>query len=326
MTRVHVAGAAGYAASELIRLVARHPQLELGALESTSHAGQAIGAHVPYLRGLERAFDPPGTIAALARPHDVVVLGGGADAARAQAPDLLANDLRVVDLSDAFRLQAHAGSAIYGLPERHRDAIAGARFIANPGCYPTATLLALLPLAAFSSELVQLIVDAKSGITGAGRNPATASLFGEVDGDVRAYGLSGHRHQPEIEQELAGAGIHTPLVFTPHVVPLKRGLLADAYAVFAREPDDAAIAAAFARAYGGNRFVRILSADQAPSLVAVAGTNDAEIAIGRRGKVVRVITAIDNLGKGAAGQALQNINLMLGFPEESGFDACAIVG
>jgi N-acetyl-gamma-glutamyl-phosphate reductase len=326
VTRVHVAGAAGYAGSELIRLAARHPQLELGALESASHAGQSIAAHVPLLRGLDRVFDPPGTIAALARPDDVVVLAGGAEAARAQAPDLLANGQRVVDLSDAFRLGAHAGGAVYGLPERHRQAIRAARFVSNPGCYPTASLLALLPLAEFSAGLVQLIVDAKSGITGAGRNPATTSLFGEVDGEVRAYGLSGHRHQPEIEQELAGAGIIAPLVFTPHVVPLKRGLLADAYAVFARELDDAALHDAYANAYNGNRFVRVLPADRAPSLVAVAGTNGAEITIGRRGKVVRIIAAIDNLGKGAAGQALQNINLMLGLPEESGFDACAIVG
>ena len=325
MTRIHIAGAAGYAASELIRLAARHPQLELGALESASHAGQPIAAPVPLLRGLARAFDAPGTIALLAQRDDVVVLAGGAEAARAQAAELLASGLRVVDLSDAFRLGPHAEGAVYGLPERHRATLRGARFVATPGCYPTATLLALLPLAEFSAEIVQLIVDAKSGITGAGRNPATASLFGEVDGDVRAYGLGGHRHQPEIEQELGGAGIGAPLVFTPHVVPLKRGLLADAYAVFAREPDDEAIGAAFARAYAGSRFVRILPKDRAPSLIAVAGTNDAEIHVSRRGRVVRAIAAIDNLGKGAAGQALQNINLMLGFPEECGLDDCAIV-
>jgi N-acetyl-gamma-glutamyl-phosphate reductase len=325
VTRLHIAGAAGYAASELIRLAARHPQLELGALESASHAGQPIAAHVPLLRRLERTFDAPGTIALIAQRDDIVVLAGGAETAHAQAAELLANGMRVVDLSEAFRLAAHGEGAVYGLPERHRAALSGARFVANPGCYPTATLLALLPLAEFADDLIHLIVDAKSGITGAGRNPATASLFGEVDGDVRAYGLGGHRHQPEIEQELSGAGIVAPLVFTPHVVPLKRGLLADAYAVFASDPDDAALAAAFARAYDGNPFVRVLPRDRAPSLIAVAGTNDAEIHVSRRGCVVRIIAAIDNLGKGAAGQALQNINLMLGFPEEHGFDDCAIV-
>jgi N-acetyl-gamma-glutamyl-phosphate reductase len=325
VTRIHVVGAAGYAASELIRLVARHPHFELGALESASHAGQPIAAHVPLLRSLDRAFDPPGTADALVQPEDAVVLAGGAESAREQAPKFLAKGARVVDLSDAFRIHANAGEAVYGLPERHRDAIAGARLVANPGCYPTATLLALLPLAPFAADIVQLIVDAKSGITGAGRNPATGSLFGEVDGEVRAYGLDGHRHQPEIEQELNGAGILAPLVFTPHVVPLKRGMLADCYALFAREPRDAAIEAAYRKVYYGNPFVRILPPERAPSLVAVAGTNDAELHVSRRGRVVRVLCALDNLGKGAAGEALQNLNLMYGYPEESALEDRAIV-
>jgi len=325
MTRVHVVGAAGYAASELIRLLMRHPQFELGALESASHAAQPIAAHVPLLRALDRAFDPPGTAAALVRDGDAVVLAGGAESARELAPKFLEKGARVVDLSDAFRLAAHAGEAVYGLPERHRAAIAGARLVANPGCYPTATLLALLPLAPFGAEIEQLIVDAKSGITGAGRNPTTSSLFGEIDGDVRAYGLDGHRHQPEIEQELAAAGILAPLVFTPHVVPLKRGMLADCYAFFTREPTDAAITAAYEKAYAGNPFVRLLPAERAPSLIAVAGTNDAELHVSRRGRVVRVLCALDNLGKGAAGEALQNLNLMYGYPEVSALEDRAIV-
>jgi N-acetyl-gamma-glutamyl-phosphate reductase len=325
MTRVHVVGAAGYAASELIRLLARHPHFQLGALESASLAGQPIAAHVPLLRTFDRAFDPPGTVDALLQAGDAVVLAGGAESAREQAPRFLGKGARVVDLSDAFRLHAHAGEAVYGLPERHRDAIARARLVANPGCYPTATLLALLPLAPFASDIVQLIVDAKSGITGAGRNPTTGSLFGEVDGDVRAYGLDGHRHQSEIEQELTGAGILAPLVFTPHVVPLKRGMLADCYALFAREPSDDAIQAAYRKAYDGNPFVRLLPAERAPSLVALAGTNDAELHISRRGRVVRVLAALDNLGKGAAGEALQNLNLMFGYPEECALHDCAIV-
>jgi N-acetyl-gamma-glutamyl-phosphate reductase len=325
MTRVHVVGAAGYAASELIRLLARHPNVELGALESASHAGQPIAAHVPLLRALERAFDPPGTADGLVGKGDAVVLGGGAESARELAPKFLGKGARVIDLSDAFRLRDHAGEAVYGLPERHRAAISGARLVANPGCYPTATLLALLPLAQFAGEIEQLIVDAKSGITGAGRNPTTSSLFGEVDGDVRAYGLDGHRHQPEIEQELAGAGIGAPLVFTPHVVPLKRGMLADCYAYFRHEPNDAALASAYENAYAGNPFVRLLPADRAPSLIAVAGTNDTELHLSRRGRVVRVLCALDNLGKGAAAQAVQNFNLMYGYPEETALEDRAIV-
>jgi N-acetyl-gamma-glutamyl-phosphate reductase len=192
--------------------------------------------------------------------------------------------------------------------------------VANPGCYPTATLVALLPLAPFAADIVQLIVDAKSGVTGAGRTPATANLFAEVTGDVRAYGLGGHRHEPEIVQELAAVGIDAPLVFTPHVVPIARGMLADCYAIFKRPPDAGEIHAAFARAYDGNPFVHVLPADRAPSVVGVNGTNDAELHISCVGNVVRIISAIDNLGKGAAGQAMQNLNLMLGYPEESSLD------
>ncbi len=316
MTRVHVVGAAGYGATEFIRLASTHPQLELGALESASHAGQPIAAHIPMLRRLGRAFDPPGTLDATLAPGDAVIFAGGADLARTAAPALAARGARVIDLSDAFRLHAHADSATYGLPERYRDALRSAHLVANPGCYPTATLLALLPLAPFARDLVQLIVDAKSGVTGAGRTPATTNLFAEVDGDVRAYGLSGHRHAPEIEQELAAVGIAAPLLFTPHVVPIKRGILADCYAIFAREIDDDALHAVYASAYGDNPFVRVLPQDRAPSIIAVAGTNDAELHVSRNGHVVRVISAIDNLGKGAAGQAMQNLNLMLGLPED----------
>jgi N-acetyl-gamma-glutamyl-phosphate reductase len=317
MTRVHVAGAAGYAASEVIRLVRNHPLLELGALESSSHAGSPIGDHVPALRRFERAFDPPGTLDATLTAGDAVVFAGGAELARKQVPGLLERGARVVDLSDAFRLHDHAHGAVYGLAERYRDALRGASFVANPGCYPTASLLALLPLATFARDILQLVVDAKSGVTGAGRTPATANLFAEVEGDVRAYGLDGHRHEAEIVQELAAAGISAPLVFTPHVVPLGRGMLADCYAFFERVPDPEALRAAYLRAYGDSRFVHVLPPGRAPSVKGVAGTNDAELHLSSKGRVVRVICALDNLGKGAAGNALQNLNLMLGLPEES---------
>jgi N-acetyl-gamma-glutamyl-phosphate reductase len=320
MTRVHVLGAAGYAAAEFIRYAERHPHLELGALESASHAGAAIADAFPALRASRRTFDVAGTVEASAESGDLVVLAGERDASRERAPRLLARGLRVVDFSDAFRLAAHADGAVYGWTERYASALANANFIANPGCYPTATLLALAPLATFGSDIVQLIVDAKSGITGAGRKPRTELLFAEAAGDVRAYGLGGHRHQPEIEQELAALGITAPLVFTPHVVPIARGMLADCYAVFAHDIDAAAVRAAYARAYDGNPFVRVLAPERSPSLVAVVGTVDAEINISVTGRVVRAISAIDNLGKGAAGQALQSINLMLGYSKETSLD------
>jgi N-acetyl-gamma-glutamyl-phosphate reductase len=317
MTRVHIVGAAGYGAADFIRLALRHPHLELGALESRSHAGKPVAEHAPALRRLERAYDPSGAALAQLTANDVVLLASGADEARTQAPLFLERGAYVIDLSDAFRLHAHANGATYGFPERYREEIARARFIANPGCYPTATQLALLPLAAFAGDIAQFAIDAKSGVTGAGRTPSTPSLFAETDEDVRAYGFGGHRHEPEIAQELRASGIAAPFVFTPQVAPLKRGMLVCAYAFFTRDPDTQAIAAAYERAYANDPFVRILPATRAPSLPAVAHTNDAEIHLTVQGRVVRVLCAIDNLGKGAAGQAMQNLNIMLGFPEET---------
>ena len=187
----------------------------------------------------------------------------------------------MIDLSDAFRLAAPGNDAVYGLPERYRDAIARARFVANPGCYPTASLLALLPLAPLAGEIAHIVIDAKSGITGAGRNPALGSMFAEVDGDVRAYGVAGHRHQPEIAQELRAAGIEAPFVFTPHVVPLSRGMLADVYAV-GREPIERARSMRAVRArVRGSPFVQVLDGARVPYLPALAKTNDAQIAISR---------------------------------------------
>jgi N-acetyl-gamma-glutamyl-phosphate reductase len=321
VTTVHVWGASGYAAAEAIRLLDRHPHLTLGAIESRSHAGEAAGKHFPLLRGLQRRFDEPGSVAAALRDGDVVIAAGGQGEAREVVPELLHRGARVVDLSADYRMDA---GVAYGLTEWNRDAIAGARLVANPGCYPAATLLALLPLAGLDPAL-QIVVDAKSGITGAGRNPSVGSLFAEVAGDIRAYGLDGHRHAPEIERILCESEMTAPLLFTPHVVPLSRGMLVDAYAFYAVAPDAHDVGAAFAAAYDGAAFVRVLDGET-PSVAAVAGTNDAEIRVDVRGKVVRVLCAIDNLGKGAAGQAVQNVNVMLGYPEQTGLSDRAVVG
>ena len=320
MTRVHVWGASGYAASETIALLMAHPFAELGALESASGVGETIGSQFPRLRKLDREFDPPGAVLEALQADDVVIMGGPHGAAKQVAPGFLDAGARIIDLSDDFRLSPTP--AVYGFPERYRAQIADARLIANPGCYPTATLLATLPvvlsLSKNDNRITQVIVDAKSGITGAGRRPAVSSLYAEVANEIRAYGLSGHRHEPEILQEFRAAGIDAPLVFTPHVVPIVRGLLADSYCVMSKPVDRAAVDAAFAKTYDGNRFVRVLGEDEEPSVAAVAGTNDAEIAVSVRGNVVRSICAIDNLGRGAAGQAVMNLNIMLGYPEESG--------
>jgi len=321
VTRVHVWGASGYAAAEAVRLLEMHPALEVGVLESRSHAGSAVTEHFPDLRTLPYRFSDVGSVARAIRDGDVVIAAGAHGEAAAHVPQFLAQGARVVDLSADYRFD---DNAVYGLTEWNREAVAGASLVANPGCYPTATLLALLPLLHLKRAR-QVIVDAKSGITGAGRKPTVGALYAEVARDIRAYGLEGHRHQPEIERVLAANDTLAPLVFTPHVVPLSRGMLVDAYAIYDAPTDDEAVRAAYVRAYAGSPFVRMLEPQMAPSVAAVVGTNDAEIRVDVIGTTVRVLCAIDNLGKGAAGQAIQNINVMLGLPEETGFDARAIL-
>jgi N-acetyl-gamma-glutamyl-phosphate reductase len=322
MTRVHVWGASGYGAAEAIRFLDTHPFVEVGVLESRSHTGAALADHFPLLRTTPYVFSGEGTVLAAIRPGDFVIAAGAQGEARAHVPKFLDAGARVIDLSADYRFD---DSAAYGLSEWEHSVIADAKLVANPGCYPTATLLGLLPVRALGTRPVQLIVDAKSGITGAGRKPAAGSLYAEVAGDIRAYGVDGHRHQPEIERNLRSFKIDAPLLFTPHVVPLSRGMLADAYAVFDRALDEAAVRNAFVAVYAGSPFVRVVEGERVPSVAAVVGTNDAEIRVDVEGNVVRVICAIDNLGKGAAGQAVQNLNIMLGYPEETGLHARAIV-
>jgi N-acetyl-gamma-glutamyl-phosphate reductase len=321
MIRVHVWGASGYGAAEAIRLVDQHPFLEVGVLESRSHAGQAPADHFPLLRRTPYVFSDAGSVMQTLREGEIVIAAAAHGEAKAHVPEFIAKGARVVDLSADYRFD---DTAAYGLAEWNRGGIASAQLVANPGCYPTATLLALLPLVRMATPL-QLIVDAKSGITGAGRKPATGSLFAEVTGDIRAYGLGGHRHHPEIERVLRVHGNNTPLIFTPHVVPLARGMLSDTYAVFDRELDEQAIHTAYEAAYADSPFIRVVSGDRVPNVAATTGTNEAEIRVDVLGNTVRAICAIDNLGKGAAGQAVQNLNIMLGYPEETGLSARAIV-
>jgi N-acetyl-gamma-glutamyl-phosphate reductase len=321
MKRVHIWGASGYAAAEAMRLCDAHPHLELGALESRSHAGQEVSAHFPLLRKKKYQFTGEGSVLASIAAEDVVIAAGAHGEAKHHVPAFIEAGARVVDLSADYRLDERVA---YGLSEWNRSDIAQADLVANPGCYPTATLLGLLPLVSVHSP-VQLIVDAKSGITGAGRNPSLGALYAEVSGDIRSYGLDMHRHQPEIERILTLRGTSAPLVFTPHVVPLVRGMLADSYAIFDTTLDASDVLHLYHQAYADSSFITLISDDRAPSVSAVTGTNDVEIRVDVRGNVVRIISAIDNLGKGAAGQALQNINIMLGYPEETGFYDRAVV-
>ncbi len=326
MTSVHVVGATGYAAAELVRLLDAHPDVRIVTLESSSSPGARMCDLFPQLPSLELVCSPLGSVRENLQAGDVVFLAGNHEVAHSYARDLLAAGARVIDLSDAFRLIDRAEGAVYGLPERYRDQIAQANFIANPGCYVTASLLALIPLGALGDRIATVIIDAKSGVTGAGRTPRVQTLFAEVAEDVYAYGLHGHRHQPEIAQEARAVGIDAPIVFAPHVVPLRRGILADIYLV-PRAPiarDD--VEALFVRFYDGNPFVRVFTDGRVPNLPALERTNHAQLAVAQHDGVIHVLSAIDNLGKGAAGQAVQNMNLMLGLPEERGLDARTAVG
>jgi N-acetyl-gamma-glutamyl-phosphate reductase len=347
--RAAVLGASGYTGAEVLRILVGHPAIEVVAVCADRSAGARLSAVFPQFRGrldleLERV-DP----AALAARADVAFscLPHG-DSARLVAA-LVEAGVKVVDLSADFRLRdvaeyaawygggghehpapALLAEAVYGLPERHRAAIRGARLVASAGCFPTAAILALAPL--LERGLIGargIIVDAKSGVSGAGRATSLGSHFSEIGESVRAYKVAGgHRHTPEIEQELgraAGEGLR--LTFTPHLIPMVRGILSCGYAT----PSDpelpaAAYQAALEEAYRGEPFVDVLGQDALPDTAHVRGSNRAQVAVrldARAGRVL-AISAIDNLVKGAAGQAVQCMNLVLGLSETAGLGGVAM--
>jgi N-acetyl-gamma-glutamyl-phosphate reductase len=341
-TRVAVLGASGYGGAEALRLLLGHPAVEIAMVCAERSAGQPLGAVFPQFRGrLDQTLEKV-DVGEIAKRAEVVFSalphGEGAQTITA----LLAKGLRIFDLSADFRLEdrtvheewyghgaARPDGTAYGMPERHREAIRGARLVACPGCYPTAAILALAPL--LDRELVSsegLVVDAKSGVSGAGRTPSLATHLPEAAEGLRPYKVAGtHRHTAEIEQELGrAAGRPVRLTFTPHLVPMARGILACVYAA----PTDAARPAgdyqrALEEAYRAEPFVDVLDAGL-PDTAFVRGSNRVQVAVRldqRAGRVV-AMSAIDNLVKGAAGQAIQCMNLALGLPETAGLDGVAL--
>ncbi|HEX7195420.1 MAG TPA: N-acetyl-gamma-glutamyl-phosphate reductase [Candidatus Limnocylindria bacterium] len=326
--RVAVVGAAGYAGGELVRLLAGHPSVEIASVHARGREGAPLAGELPHLAPLGLAFTEadPGDVdvAFLALPH-------GASAPIASA--LLGRGVTVVDIGADFRLRdadAYAtwyggphpepsllADAVYGLTEWAREPLAGARLIANPGCYPTASLLAIVPFARAGLLAGEVIVDAKSGISGAGRGAGADYLFTELAESTRAYALGGHRHRPEIEQGLVDAGATVPVTFVPHLVPQSRGLLATCYLSLTEDVDDAELAAVLHDAYDAEPFVHV--SDVPPATKQVTASNHAVVharRIGERRAVV--VGVIDNLGKGAAGQAIQNMNVALRLDETAG--------
>jgi N-acetyl-gamma-glutamyl-phosphate reductase len=349
--RVAVAGGSGYAGGELLRLLAGHPDLELGPVTAESNAGRAIGDVHAHLAGLPslaaRAFS---AVDALATSGcDLVFLALPAGQSGPLASDL-GQHIKVVDLGPDFRLAdpgawarhyqpPHAGRWVTGLPELPgaRERIRAAARVAVPGCYATAAIVALAPLAAAGMiEPDDVVIVAASGTSGAGRSPRLDLLGSEVMGSVSAYQAGGaHRHTPEIEQALGEAGQHAggpddyAVSFTPLLAPMPRGILATCTARLrpaGASREGAALRETLAQAYAGEPFVRVLPEGRWPATAAVAGSNAAHLqaaADPRTGRAT-VVAAIDNLGKGAAGQAIQNANLMLGLPEMAGLTACGV--
>ena len=326
-TRVAVAGATGYTGQELLRLLSRHPRVTLTAAMSSGQAGGAA-RRLPALARLWDGEIAPLSREALARDADVVFLALPDIAAAEIAPPLVAAGVRVIDLSGAFRLRDEAARArwypethqlpegvAYGLTERERAAVASARLVANPGCYPTSALLAIAPLADAGLLVAgaDIIVDAKSGVSGAGKTPSERTHFSEVHGSLAAYGVFNHRHGAEIEQ-----GLGRQVTFTPHLLPIDRGILSTIYVRVAPGTTETALADAYARAYRDAAFVRLAGA-ALPEIKHVAHTNFCDIGwkVDPSGRAI-LISVIDNLVKGASGQAVQNLNVMLGIDERTG--------
>lgn len=340
MQRIAVIGASGYTGVELLRLLSQHPATELVCVTSRQYAGQAVGDVFPSLQGsLDLVFEdvnPEG----LAGRADLVFTAVPHQAAMGMIPELLAAGCRVVDLSADFRInnvatyeawyQEHTAKellseAVYGLPELFCEQIPSARLIANPGCYPTSVALALAPL--LENGLIDaatIIVDSKSGTSGAGRAAKVDVLYCEVNEGFRAYSLPRHRHTPEIEQTLSAlAGKAVTISFTPHLLPVSRGILSTCYASLSGQLSLDTLHDVYQQRYAAETFVRVLPKGLLPNISQVRGSNYCDIGLAvddRTGRVI-VLAAIDNLVKGAAGQAVQNMNLMLSLPEHTGLMA-----
>ena len=333
MLRASIVGATGYTGAVLTDLLARHPDVELGTLTSTSYVGRRVADVFPQLR-IEGTYAPY-DLSSVAESDLAFVCYPHAQSHPVVA-DLVDAGVRVVDFSADFRLRDVAAypawygfdhprpdlvaEAVYGLPEVYRNRLRDARLVANPGCFPTAMLLALLPLAADGGGLA--IVDAKSGVSGAGRTPTDKTHFCAVHDDFKAYSEIGHRHTPEMAQELGvAAGAPARVSFTPHLLPVDRGILSTVYwplAVADAEATDQDLTERYRSFYAGEPFVEVV--DAAPALKEVQQTNFCRLAVrvDRSAGLVKVISVIDNLIKGASGQAVQNMNIMFGLEEPLG--------
>lgn len=342
MVTVGIVGGTGYTGIELLRLLATHPKARVAAVTSRQEAGKPVSSLFPSLRGhVDLPFADPATTDL---SHcDVVFFATPNGVAMNEAGALVTRDVRVIDLSADFRIRdipvwehwygmPHAApelvtQAVYGLPEVNRDQIRSARLVANPGCYPTATQLGFLPLIANGIvDTEHLIADAKSGVSGAGRKAETGTLLCEASENMKAYAVGGHRHLPEIRQGLARVlGRDVGLTFIPHLTPMIRGIHATLYARLTDPTVDLQVL--YEQHFAGEPFVDVMPAGAHPETRSVRGSNCCRIAVHRpqNGDMVVVLSVIDNLAKGAAGQAIQNMNIMFGWDERAGLNAPGIM-
>ncbi len=336
MIKVGVVGVSGYSGGVLLSILLRHPRVRVVHVSAFTTTGP-VDEIWPVLRGRTRLVCRPYRWKDAAR-CDLVFLALPHTVSMTVAPRLLASGVRVVDLSGDYRLENRAayrrwygvthkdprrlGRTIYGLPEWHRGRILKADLVANPGCYATAAILALAPLAALRAEgLRDVIIDAKSGVTGAGKKPLPGLMAAEVNENLRAYKVLRHQHTPEIEDQISRlAGGRRKIVFVPHLVPLNCGILETIYISLAASEDMRGILPLYRKCYKTEPFVRVLPDGEIPSLRSVQGTNYCDIGLvaDRPARRLIVVSALDNLYKGAAGQAVQNMNIMCGFPEDEG--------
>jgi N-acetyl-gamma-glutamyl-phosphate reductase len=337
MLKVGIVGASGYTGVELTRLLVNHPGVELVVATSRQHAGRKLSDVYPNLRGLTDLVCEDVVLEQLVDRADLFFTAVPHQTAMNIVPAFLEAGKKVVDLSADFRIddasvyeawyqthiaQEYLAEAVYGLPELNRVAIAKARLVANPGCYPTSIILGLAPL--LQHRIIDagtIIADCKSGTSGAGRGAKQATLYCEVTEGFKAYSVGSHRHTPEIEQEIAKlAGNPVKMSFTPHLVPMVRGILSTVYGTLLKDVSQQEVDEMYQDFYRDEKFVRPCSPGTFPATQFVRGSNYCDIGlhVDARTKRIVVVSAIDNLVKGAAGQAVQNMNLVLGFEESMG--------
>jgi N-acetyl-gamma-glutamyl-phosphate reductase len=343
--KIGIVGGTGYTGVELLRLLTLHPHTELTCITSRGEAGLPVADMFPSLRGfVDLKFSDPAT--ANLSACDVVFFATPHGVAMSQAEALLKTDVKIIDLAADFRLQDVSTfekwykmphtcvdilkNAVYGIPELYRDNIKKAKVIGNPGCYPTTVLLGLAPLLeqGLIDFSVPIIADSKSGVSGAGRKAEVATLFAEASDNMKAYGVAGHRHHPEIHAQISQiAGKKVDFIFVPHLVPMIRGMLSTIYVKLSAKASSLDLQALFEKRYAGEQFVDVLPAGNMPETRSVRGSNQLRIALQSQSETgyLTIVVVQDNLVKGAAGQAVQNMNIMFGFEENAGLQVVPLL-